>query len=134
MKKRALLVLIILLSIALPINAKELEKYNITEGLDLSSKIDITSQNILLYNLDDKQLIYEKNSNEKVQIASLTKIMTTIVAIENIDDLDKKVTLDYETFKGLEEYSQAGLRIGQEVSYKELLYGIILPSGADAVN
>ena len=134
MKKKIILVIIFLLSIVIPVSAKELEKYNITEGLDLTNKLNLTSQNILLYNRDNKLLIYEKNSNEKVQIASLTKIMTAIIAIENESDLDKKVTLSYETFRGLEEYAQAGFRIGQEVSYKELLYGVMLPSGADAVN
>ena len=131
MKKKISLLIIFLLSIVIPVSAKELEKYNITEGLDLTNKLNLTSQNILLYNRDNKLLIYENNSNEKVQIASLTKIMTAVIAIENESDLDKKVTLSYETFRGLEEYAQAGFRIGQEVSYKELLYGVMLPSGKE---
>lgn len=95
---------------------------------------DVTSDNILLYNLNDKDVIYEKKSDEKVQIASLTKIMTAIVAIENIDNLDEEVLVTSKVFKGMEEYAQAGLRVGNMVTYRDLLYGIMLPSGADAVN
>ena len=54
-----------------------------------AESFDITSKNVILYNLNDDSVLYEKNSNEKVQIASLTKIMTAIVAIENIDNLDE---------------------------------------------
>lgn len=99
-----------------------------------AESFDITSKNVILYNLNDDSVLYEKNSNEKVQIASLTKIMTAIVAIENIDNLDEEVIIKSDVFEGIEEYSQAGLKIGDKVTYKDLLYGVILPSGADAVN
>lgn len=103
--------------------------------IDTDERIfDITSDNVILYNLDDKSIIYEENSDEKVQIASLTKIMTTLVAIENIDNLEEKVTITSDVFRGISEYSQAGLSVGDEVTYKDLLYGVMLPSGADSVN
>ena len=103
--------------------------------IDTDERIfDITSDNVILYNLDDKSIIYEENSDEKVQIASLTKIMTTLVAIENIDNLEEKVTITSDVFRGISEYSQAGLSVGDEVTYRDLLYGVMLPSGADSVN
>ena len=43
--------------------------------------LDINSKNAVLYNLNDDNVIYEKSKDEKIQIASLTKIMTSIVAI-----------------------------------------------------
>ena len=132
--KRILTIFLLLIISINGVNAKELENYNITEGLDLNKEIELTSKNIVLYSLNDKKTLYEYNSEEKVQVASLTKIMTTLVALENIDNLDEKITINYDTFKGIEEYSKAGFNIGQEVSYKELLYGVMLPSGADAVN
>lgn len=95
---------------------------------------DITSKNVLLYNMNDNEVIYEKNSNEKVEIASLTKIMTAIVAIEKSDDLNKQVVIDNRTLKGIEDYAQAGFKVGDKVSIMDLLYGVLLPSGADAVN
>ena len=104
--------------------------YNIVKAEEFT----ITSKKVVLYNLNDNNIIYEQDKDKKVQIASLTKIMTTIVAIENIDNLDKEVTITWDMFKGIEEYSKAGFQIGDIVTYKDLLYGIMLPSGADAVN
>ena len=69
-----------------------------------------------------------------MKLASLTKIMTTIVAIENIEDLNKTVTMTSNMFKGLYEENayQIGLRVGDVVTYKDLLYGTFIASGADA--
>lgn len=97
-------------------------------------ELDLYSNNAILYNMKEDNIIYEKNSHEKVSIASLTKIMTGIVAIENINNLDDPVTLTTTDFKGLIEAnaSQAGFRVGEVVTYRDLLYGLMLPSGADA--
>lgn len=92
----------------------------------------INSKNYLLYNLDDKTILYEKNASKKIQIASLTKIMTVLTAIENIDDLDSKTTVSRDAFKNISEYTTAGFDIGDKVTYRDLLYGTMLPSGAEA--
>lgn len=97
-------------------------------------EFDLNSNNAILYNLNDNSVLYEKSSQEKTSIASMTKIMTAIVAIENIDNLDAKVKLTYADFSGLAaaNASVAGFRSGEEVTYRDLLYGLMLPSGADA--
>lgn len=97
-------------------------------------ELDISSKNAILYNLDENKVLYEKNSNERIAIAFMTKIMTAIVAIENIENLDEKVTLIWKDFAGLVEAnaSVAGFKYGQIVTYRDLLYGLLLPSGADA--
>lgn len=96
--------------------------------------IDISSQNAILYNMDSGEVLYEKNADEKASIASLTKIMTALVALENIDDLDKQVILTSDDFKGLAEANAvtAGFTKGEVATYRDLLYGLLLPSGADA--
>lgn len=96
--------------------------------------VDLASKYVILYNLNDNYKLLDIKSNEKVSIASLTKIMTTIVAIENISNLDDKVTITREVFNGISEYTKAGFDIGDKVTYRDLLYGAMLPSGADAVN
>lgn len=99
-----------------------------------ANDLEFDSKYVILYNLDTDDLLYEYNSNQVTSIASLTKIMTCIVAIENIDDLDSKVTLDWNVFTGLAEAhaSVAGFKYGETVSYRDLLMGAMLPSGADA--
>lgn len=99
-----------------------------------ANELDITSDYVLLYNLNDKEIIYEMNSDSQVNIASLTKMMTALVAIENCNDLNEKVKIEKKHFKNLDGYSKAGFKVGDIVSVKDLLYGILLPSGADACN
>ena len=101
-----------------------------TNALDLN----ISSQNAILYNLDTGEVLYEKRADEQKSIASLTKIMTALVTLESVDDLNQQVVLENEDFKGLAEANAvtAGFTKGEVVTYKDLLYGLLLPSGADA--
>lgn len=99
-----------------------------------AADFDITGKNVVLYNLNDNMILYEEKASEKVPIASLTKIMTSVVAIENIDDLNEYVIIKTDDFIGTDGYSKAGFKVGDKVTYLDLLYGILLPSGADAVN
>ncbi len=99
-----------------------------------AEEFDITSKSAILYNMNEEKILYQLKSDEKLQIASLTKIMTVITAIENNDDLEKKVEITKEMLKGIEEYTQVGFKVGDTPTIKDLLYGSMLPSGADAVN
>jgi len=95
---------------------------------------EISSKNAILLNGNDGTILYEKNAEEIVSIASLTKIMTAIVALEQIKDLEESIILQQEDFVGLREAnaSVAGFKINEEVTYKDLMYGLLFPSGADA--
>lgn len=99
-----------------------------------AENFDITGEYVSLYNMNEDILLYSKNDTKKTSIASLTKMMTTLVAIEEIDNLDEIVTIKERDFEGTVGYSKAGFKVGDKVTYRDLLYGIILPSGADAVN
>lgn len=97
--------------------------------------LDINSKNAVMYNLNDNTVVFEKNKDQVTSIASLTKIMTVLVAIENISDYDKNVTITSNMLSGLREQSLAvvGLKENQNVTYNDLLYAAFLASGADAV-
>lgn len=97
-------------------------------------EFNITSDYVILYNLNDDEVLYELESDKRTEIASLTKIMTTIVAIENTQDLDQEVVITKDAFLGVEDYTVVGFKVGDKVSVRDLLYGTMLPSGADAVN
>lgn len=96
---------------------------------------DLYSNNAILYNYDLDEVLYEKEADEVISVASMTKIMTAIVLLENTDNLDTKIVLTDRHFEGLKELgvSVAGFYKGQKVTYRDLFYGIMLPSGADAV-
>ena len=94
--------------------------------------LDIKSNNAILYNLNDNNIIYEKSAYDKVGVASLTKIVTAITYIENNSDLDTKVTIKWSMLNGLDGYAKVGLYNGLKISRKDLLYALMLPSAADA--
>ena len=94
----------------------------------------LNSKYSYVYNVDLDKVMYEKDSNTKVPVASLTKIMTALIVIENNPDLNKEVTIINSDLKDRFEYAVAGFNVGEKFTINELLYGILLPSGSDAVN
>ncbi len=94
---------------------------------------DLKSPYVLLYDPETDEVLYEEKADEVIKIASLTKIMTTIVAIENIKDLNATVTITSTMLNEVPfDASVAGLKVGDKVTYLDLLYASMLPSGADA--
>jgi D-alanyl-D-alanine carboxypeptidase (penicillin-binding protein 5/6) len=96
----------------------------------------LNSPNAILMRLKDHTILMQKNSEERIYPASLTKMMTAIVAIENLPDLKEKIKLTNSTFRGLyeAEASMAGFQPGEQVRAIDLLYGVMLPSGAECCN
>ena len=96
---------------------------------------DIDSKVVEIYDLTDNKIIYEIDSKKQSAIASLTKIVTTITAIENIDNLDESVDITNEILSTVRwDASRAGLKVGDKVTYRDLLYASMIPSGSDATN
>ncbi|OGH16106.1 MAG: hypothetical protein A3C97_00860 [Candidatus Levybacteria bacterium RIFCSPHIGHO2_02_FULL_37_11] len=89
---------------------------------------EVSARSALIYDLTTNKVMFDKNAKEKLPMASLTKIMTSVVALENQKKDDKyKVTK-----KDLIGEDSMGLSQGEVLSLKELLYGLILNSGNDA--
>ncbi|SHK14496.1 D-alanyl-D-alanine carboxypeptidase family protein [Desulforamulus aeronauticus] len=97
------------------------------------SPAKLNSSNAILIRLKDQTTLMQKNSEEKIYPASLTKMMTAIVAIENLPSLKKEIKLTNFTFQGLyqADASMAGFQPGEQVRAIDLLYGVMLPSGAE---
>jgi len=76
------------------------------------------------------RVLYEKDKNKKLPMASTTKIITAIVALENHKDLDKKYLITKE-MTGVEG-SSIYLKAGEHLSVRDLLYGLMLRSGNDS--
>ena len=101
-------------------------------GTIFAYDFDIKSEKVIMVNLNEDMILYNKDENDKVQIASLTKIITAITVIENQPDLNKMVTIKSNMLAGLDGYAKLGLKVGDQVSYFDLLYALMLPSAADA--
>lgn len=95
---------------------------------------EFKSNNITLMEKETGKILYEKNGSEKVPPASLTKIMTTLVAIENIYDIKEVVGIDVDIYKDMvkNNASMAGFYGKEPVNYEDLLYGTMLSSGGEA--
>jgi serine-type D-Ala-D-Ala carboxypeptidase (penicillin-binding protein 5/6) len=93
----------------------------------------LNSPNAILIRLKDYTMLMQKNIDEKIYPASLTKMITAIVAIENLPNLKGEIKLTNSTFQGLykADASMAGFQPGEQVRAMDLLYGVMLPSGAE---
>ena len=96
----------------------------------------ITSTNAYLIDIDNGQVIWSFNGETEIYPASMTKVMTAVIALETLTDLEERITITDEMWAGLIEAdaSVAGFWPGDAPTVRELLYGVLLPSGADAVN
>ena len=93
----------------------------------------LNSPYAILISLNDRMILEEKNSQEKIYPASLTKMMTAMVAIDNLPNLQGEIKLTNAMFEGLYDAnaSMAGFQPGERVKAIDLLYGVLLPSGAE---
>ena len=89
----------------------------------------ISASSYIAYDLDNDIVYYEKNVDDKRLIASITKILTAIVTIENVD-INKNVLVGEEVLKAYG--SAVYIEVGEKLTIKDLLYGLMLRSGNDA--
>ena len=101
-----------------------------TKTLDL----ELYSENALLIDLESNTVLVQKNADARIYPASMTKVMTVLVAAEQIENWDETFTMTQSIIDPLflADASMAGFVHGEEVSMTELLYGAVLPSGAEA--
>ena len=97
-------------------------------------EVNIVGQYGIVIDKDTGQVLYNKNAHDKMYPASITKILTCIVAIEMLDDLDKTATITQSDIDTVWETgaTSADFTVGEVVTYRDMLMGAMLPSGADA--
>lgn len=98
--------------------------------VDLSG---LNSAYAVLAERETGKILAEKGSDDKIYPASMTKIMTTLVAMEELEDMEQMIFYPRSLYgELLEEHpSFAGYEPDEEISVKDLLYGVMLPSGAE---
>lgn len=95
------------------------------------TSVGTSARGAILIEAKTGEVLYEKNANQILQMASTTKIMTTLLCLES-GNLDEYFTVDPEAIKV--EGSSMGLLEGDLVTKRILCYGMMLPSGNDAAN
>lgn len=114
--RRVIIILLLFLNIGVKVKADE--------GLF------IQADSFVLMEKNSKRVLCEKNMNNRYLTASIVKIMTALVAIENIEDLEKYVTVELDTTS--QTGSSIYLKEGDKIKIIDLLYGMLLRSGNDA--
>lgn len=91
------------------------------------------AKNIYVYDRSERKVVLAKREKEKVPPASLTKIMTSLIALENIQDLSEIAPVDKESYQKMvaRNSSMAGFYGNETTTYRDLLYGTMLASGGE---
>ena len=108
----------------------EAQATDATKTLDL----ELYSSSAVLVDVQSGTVLAEKGMDEKIYPASMTKVMTLLVAAENLPDLDATFTMTQAIIDPiyLAGASMAGFVDGETVTMRDLLYGAVVPSGAEA--
>lgn len=94
---------------------------------------DLSFTNGILIDIENGTVVASRGGDARIYPASMTKVMTLIVAAETVKDLDETFTMTAEITDPLylANASVAGFLVGEEVTVRDLIYGLILPSGGD---
>lgn len=97
--------------------------------------IDIGSETAILLEAETGRVLYEKESEKRMYPASTTKIMTALLTLEHVSDLQEIATVSYNSvFSVPAGYSTDLLKVGEELSINELLYALLIKSSNEAAN
>lgn len=95
----------------------------------LQKPLALSARAAISYDTQTNSMLYEKNIDTRLPIASLTKIMTSIITLENIN-LNQEITISKKAAEIGED--SMGLSEGEKLKLDDLLYGLVLKSGNDA--
>lgn len=99
-----------------------------------AAKPSVFSETACVLDVQSGAVLYEKNMNQKEYPASITKIMTTLVALEN-SSMDEEIVYTNNAFANWEaNASNADIKVGERISMEESLYAVMLPSANEACN
>lgn len=101
---------------------------------DYSSYVDLNCEIDYMVSLDDDSVVISKNAQKKAAPASMTKITTALVVLQNCPDLNETVTVSENAIRVLlgTGSSLSGLKAGEQMSVLNMLHCLLVPSGNDA--
>ncbi len=99
-------------------------------SVNQTKELTLNSKYICALDMDSKEILYGKNENKKVPMASTTKIMTAIILMENLEKKELNLNSKIEICKEAEliQGSRLGLKEGDKTTINDLLYGLMLCS------
>lgn len=99
------------------------------------SGISFTAEAIYMEHLNTGTVVMEKNADQRMYPVAMVKIMTVMLVLENVTNLDEMVTAEYSDFNGMDPYgTTAGIKAGETMSVRDLLYCAVVASANEACN
>lgn len=113
-------------------NVKQVFQYAETEDT-LRPGEEITGSYVIFVDTQEETILVSRDAKSRLVPASMTKVLTLLVAVEHITDLDDEfeMTREITDYCFRNDCSVAGFEVGETVTIRDLLYGAILPSGGD---
>lgn len=95
---------------------------------------EVDSKNVVFIDMESEEILAQRDSLSIINPASMTKVLTILVAAEQVKDLDDTftMTIDITDYSYSNDCSSVGFAVGERVKVRDLFYGTILPSGGDA--
>lgn len=94
----------------------------------------VDSDNVVFIDMGTEEILAQRGYSTVINPASMTKVLTVLVAAEHVTDLDDTftMTVDITDYSFSHGCSSVGFKVGEKVKVRDLFYGTILPSGGDA--
>lgn len=124
-----------------PVTNKPAKDYHLLNGdaAGYISSENVISSNAIFINNDTGEVIARKDSSGIISPASMTKVLTVLIAAEYLEeneaasmDDNVEITLEYTDYAYINDCSSVGFLDGEVVTVRDLFYGTVLPSGGDA--
>ncbi len=95
---------------------------------------EVVSENVVFIDVEAGRILGQRGAQSRIPPASMTKILTVLVAAEHITDPDDtfEITQDIVDYSFVNRCSNAGFEVGEKVTINDLFYGTVLPSGGEA--
>ena len=135
-KFKLIIAIMLIIGIVLPIYSFAENTVNNTETQNIQEDVfkQISAPNLLLAETNSGRILYERNTNEKIYPASITKLMTAILVVENCK-LDEIVTVSENAVRSVPSgYVNAKLQVDERLTVENLLNAMLIPSANDAAN
>lgn len=111
------------------------EPYAVTDSANMQAVSgEVVSSTVVVIDRRSEEIISQRDARARINPASMTKILTVLVAAEHVTDLDDTFTItrDITDYGYVNDCSSAGFLENETVTVRDLFYGTVLPSGADA--
>lgn len=124
------LIITILLNIIVILSFSSINSY-----AEVEINVNIDSPAAILMEAKTGRILYEKNAHKQMEPASTTKIMTALITLEHVQNLQEVATVSYDSIYKIEDgYETDILKVGEELTIEELLYALLVKSCNEAAN